>query len=130
MMRGPKPVAVKLSDEQRIALETPIRNHTTAQQAVLRAQIILDIAARRSNLAVARSRHVNRETVRLGRQRWMLPRPIPLPGRVGSRRTPPRRVPLGEAALHYGRADLRNRGHGLRASQRVGTPQNPLDQSR
>jgi putative transposase len=77
-MRGPKPVTVKLTDEQRIALETLIRKHTAAQQVVLRAQIILDAAAGRSNLAIARAHHVSLETVRLWRQRWMLFQPIPL----------------------------------------------------
>jgi putative transposase len=77
-MRGPKPVAVALTDEQRIALETLIRKHMTAQPVVLRAQIILDAAAGRSNLAIARSRQVSLETVRLWRERWRLFQPIPL----------------------------------------------------
>lgn len=77
-MRGPKPVTVKLTDEQRSALETLIRRHLTAQQVVLRAQIILDAADGRSNLAIARSRQVSLETVRLWRDRWMLFQPIPL----------------------------------------------------
>jgi hypothetical protein len=77
-MRGPKPVAVELTDEQRSALETLIRRHLTPQQVVLRAQIILDAAAGRSNLAIARSRPVSLETVRLWRDRWMLFQPISL----------------------------------------------------
>ena len=77
-MRGPKPVTVELTAEQRIALQTLIRKHSTPQQVVLRAQIILDAAEGRSNLAIARSRHVSLETVRLWRERWMLFQPIPL----------------------------------------------------
>jgi putative transposase len=77
-MRGPKPQAVELTDEQRTALETLIRRHLTPQQVVLRAEIILDAADGRSNLAIARSRQVSLETVRLWRERWMLFQPIPL----------------------------------------------------
>jgi transposase len=77
-MRGPKPLAVTLTDEQRTALQTLIRRHLTAQQVVLRAQIILDAAEGRSNLAIARSRHVSLEMVRLWRDRWRLFQPIPL----------------------------------------------------
>jgi transposase len=76
--RGPKPVAVLLTDEQRIALQTLIRRHLTPQQVVLRAQIILDAADGQSNLAIARSRQVSLEAVRLWRERWMLSQPIPL----------------------------------------------------
>jgi putative transposase len=77
-MRGPKPVTVELTEEQRRALETLIRKHSAAQQVVLRAQIIVDAADGRSNLAIARSRHVSLETVRLWRDRWMLFQPVPL----------------------------------------------------
>jgi putative transposase len=77
-MRGPKPMAVELTDEQRTALETLIRRHSTPQQVVLRAQIIRDAADGLSNLAIARSRQVSLETVRLWRDRWMLFQPIPL----------------------------------------------------
>src|SRR6266478_4305271 len=77
-MRGPKPLAVTLTDEQRTALQPLIRRHSTPQQVVLRAQIILDAAEGRSNLAIARSRHVSLETVRLWRDRWMLFQLIPL----------------------------------------------------
>jgi putative transposase len=76
-MRGPKPVAVELTDEQRTALEALIRRHLASQQLVLRARIILDAADGRSNLAIARSRQVSLETVRLWRERWRLFQPIP-----------------------------------------------------
>src|SRR3954453_9708038 len=76
-MRGPRPLAVTLTDEQRTALQTLIRRHLTPQQVVLRARIVLDAAEGRSNLAIARSRHVSLEMVRLWRDRWMLLQPIP-----------------------------------------------------
>src|SRR5262249_62262048 len=78
IMRGPKPVTVLLSDEQRDALHALIRRHLTPQQVVARAQVILDAAEGRSNLAIARSRQVRLEMVRLWRDRWMLFQPIPL----------------------------------------------------
>ena len=77
-MRGPKPVAVVLTDEQRTAWQARIRRHLTPQQVVLRAQIILDAAEGQRNLTIARSRQVSLEAVRLWRQRWMLFQPIPL----------------------------------------------------
>jgi putative transposase len=77
-MRGPKLLAVDLTDEQRTASETLIRRHSTPQQVALRAQIILDAADGWSNLAIARERQVSVETVRLWRDRWMLFQPIPL----------------------------------------------------
>jgi putative transposase len=78
IMRGPKPVPVILTDEQRDALHALIRRHLTPQQVVVRGQIILDAAEGRSNLAIARSRQVSLEMVRLWRDRWMLFQPIPL----------------------------------------------------
>lgn len=77
-MRGPKPVAVALTEEQRSALEALIRKHTAAQQVVVRARLIWDAAAGLSNLATARAHHVSLETVRLWRERRMLFQPIPL----------------------------------------------------
>ena len=77
-MRGPKPVPVELTEEQRDALQRLIRRQSTPQQVALRAQIIWDAAEGRSNLAIARSHHVSLDTVRLWRDRWMLFQPIPL----------------------------------------------------
>jgi putative transposase len=77
-MRGPKPVPVELTEDQRDALQRLIRRHSTPQQIALRAQLILDAAEDRSNLAIARARHVSLETVRLWRDRWMLFQSIPL----------------------------------------------------
>ncbi len=77
-MRGPKPLAVELTDEQRQALQSFIRRHTAPQQLVLRAQIILQAADALSNTAIAAAHHVTLDMVRIWRQRWMLLQPIPL----------------------------------------------------
>ena len=77
-MRGPKPLAVDLTDEQRTALQSFIRRHSSAQQLVLRAQIILHAADGLSNTAIAAAHQVTLDMVRIWRQRWMLLQPIPL----------------------------------------------------
>jgi putative transposase len=77
-MRGPKPLAVELTDEQRQALQGFIRRHSAPQQLVLRAQMILLAADGQSNTAIAEAHQVTLDTVRTWRERWMLLQPIPL----------------------------------------------------
>jgi putative transposase len=78
IMRGPKPLTVELTDEQRQALQSFIRRHTASQQLVLRAQIILHAADGLSNTAIAAAQQVTLDMVRIWRERWMLLQPIPL----------------------------------------------------
>jgi transposase len=77
-MRGPKPLAVELTDAQRQALLIFIHRHLAPQQLVLRAQIVLRAADGQSNAAIAEDLQVDLDTVRLWRQRWRLFQPIPL----------------------------------------------------
>jgi putative transposase len=77
-MRGPKPLPVELTDEQRQALQTFLQRHLAPQQLVLRARIILRAAACQSNATIAHALQVGLDTVRLWRQRWALFQPIPL----------------------------------------------------
>jgi DNA-directed RNA polymerase specialized sigma24 family protein len=63
IMRGPKPVAVELSDEQRDALHALVRRHSAPQQLALRAQLLLAAAEGRSNSEIARAFQVSRESV-------------------------------------------------------------------
>ena len=77
-MRGPKPLTVELTDEQRQALQSFIRRHTASQQLVLRAQIILHAADGQSNTAIAAAHQVTLDMVRTWRERWTLLQPIPL----------------------------------------------------
>lgn len=70
-MRGPKAPQIDLSAEERQALDTLIRRHTTAQQVALRARIIVAAAEGRNNSRIARQLGIHVETVRLWRMRWL-----------------------------------------------------------
>ena len=70
-MRGPQPPLVTLTADERHALETLTRRHTTAQQLAMRAQIILAAAEGHNNAQIARRVGVDVDTVRLWRQRWL-----------------------------------------------------------
>ena len=77
-MRGPKPLAVELTDEQRDALNALVRRHSTPQQLARRAQILLAAADGLSNSEIARSFEVTRDLVQHWRARWQMFQPIPL----------------------------------------------------
>jgi len=70
-MRGPKPPQVALSDEERRELEALARGHRTAQQAALRARIILAAADGENNSQIARRLGIEADTARLWRTRWL-----------------------------------------------------------
>jgi putative transposase len=70
-MRGPKPPLVTLTADERHALDTLARRHTTAQQLAVRARIILAAAEGHNNAQIARRVGVDVDTVRLWRQRWL-----------------------------------------------------------
>lgn len=70
-MRGPKPPLVTLTADERHALDTLARRHTTAQQLAVRARILLTAAAGHNNAQIARRVGVDVDTVRLWRQRWL-----------------------------------------------------------
>jgi len=61
---------VIVSESDRKALEGVVRMKTSEQRTVLRARIVLLVAAGRSDLAVAQQLGVNRHTVRLWRKRF------------------------------------------------------------
>lgn len=77
-MRGPKPPQVALSDAERRELEALVRGHRTAQQAALRARIILAAAAGENNSQIARRLGIEADTARLWRTRWLALAPVPL----------------------------------------------------
>jgi transposase len=77
-MRGPKPLAVEPTDEQRDALDALVRRHSTSQQLARRAQVLLAAADGRSNAEIARSLGVTRDLVQHWRARWQMFQPIPL----------------------------------------------------
>jgi putative transposase len=70
-MRGPKPLAVCLSEEERAGLEQLVRAHRTAQQVALRARIVLAAAAGANNEQIARQLGISVPTVRTWRSRWV-----------------------------------------------------------
>ncbi len=76
-MRGPKPLAVVLTEAERAALDQFSRRHTTPQQLALRARIVLAAADGRTNAQIARQYVVAIDTVRLWRRRWVDLQPIP-----------------------------------------------------
>ncbi len=69
-MRGPKPLLVVVSPAERAALDQLVRRHTTPQQLVLRARIVLAAADGATNAHIARACGVTLDTVRLWRRRW------------------------------------------------------------
>ncbi len=77
-MRGPKPPQVALSDEARWGLEALVRGHRTAQQAALRARIVLAAADGENNSQIARRLGIEADTARSWRTRWLALAPLPL----------------------------------------------------
>jgi putative transposase len=70
-MRGPRPPEVTLSVSQREALESLIRRHSSPQQAVFRARIVLAAADGLNNSQIARTLGVSIPTARAWRDRWL-----------------------------------------------------------
>src|SRR6266849_5152542 len=70
-MRGPKPSTIVLTDPERHQLNLLVRRHTTPQQLVLRARIVLAAADGANNSQLARQLVVSRDTVRRWRERWL-----------------------------------------------------------
>lgn len=62
-------IALTATEQQ--ALTRVVAAHSTAQQVVLRARIILLLAEGRTNVAVGQVVGVSREAVRVGRDRWL-----------------------------------------------------------
>ena|SRR5689334_834205 len=77
-MRGPKAVAVSLSEEERGALEKLVRRHNTAQQIALRGRIVLAAAEGQSNSEIAREVGLGVDRVRAWRMRWLGLQAVPL----------------------------------------------------
>jgi putative transposase len=77
-MHGPAPTQVRLSDDERAALEALVRRHTTPQQVALRARLILAAATGANNTQIGAQIGLSRESVRLWRERWVAGQDIPL----------------------------------------------------
>lgn len=77
-MKGPKPPVVNLSAAERQGLEKLVKAHSTPQQIVVRARIILTASQGLNNEQVGRTLHVGVDMVRQWRQRWLAGQAIPL----------------------------------------------------
>ena len=67
---GPQPAKVELSEPERQELEALVRRHSTAQQLVLRARVVLAAAAGHNHSEIARALEISLDTARLWRQRY------------------------------------------------------------
>jgi putative transposase len=70
-MRGPQPAELKLSETERKELEALVRRHSTPQQLVRRAQMILAADEGKRNGQIAREMGASVDTVRSWRMRWI-----------------------------------------------------------
>ncbi len=70
-MRGPKPAAIELNENEREALEVLVRKHSTPQQIAQRGRMILLATQGNNNEQVARELGVCADTVRTWRMRWI-----------------------------------------------------------
>jgi putative transposase len=69
-MPGPKPLSVTLSEKQRALLEQLRRRQTSPQRLVRRVNTILAAADGDNNESIAQRLGLDRDTVRMWRQRW------------------------------------------------------------
>lgn len=77
-MPGPQPVQIEVDSDTRKALEALTRRHSTPQQLVMRARIILLAADGKNNTQIVRDLSVSIDMVRLWRNRWVSFANIPL----------------------------------------------------
>ena len=70
-MRGPMPAELTLSEEERKALEALVRRHSTSQQLVRRAQMMVAASDGKRNGQIARELGASVDTVRSWRMRWI-----------------------------------------------------------
>ncbi len=70
-MRGPQPAELRLSEAERNELEALVRRHSTPQQLVRRAQMILAAEEGKRNGQIAREMGASVDTVRSWRMRWI-----------------------------------------------------------
>ena len=75
-MRGPQPTRIELSPSAREGLELIVRRHSSPQQQVLRAKIVLSASEGKNNGQIARELEISIDTARRGR--WLELEPISL----------------------------------------------------
>jgi putative transposase len=77
-MPGPQPATIELEEETRKGLNELIRRHSTPQQMVARARIILLAAASKNHSQIAQELGISVDMARLWRKRWHSFAAIPL----------------------------------------------------
>ncbi len=77
-MTGPKAPRIELDETSRDALIALTRRHTTPQQLVPRARIVLLAAEGKNNAQIAQELSVSIDMARLWRRRWLSLAAIPL----------------------------------------------------
>ena len=77
-MRGPKPTPICLEVEFQQELEFLMRRHTTPQQIVLRARIVLLAHQDYNNQDIARQLGIGIDMVRHWRKQWQIEQEVPL----------------------------------------------------
>jgi putative transposase len=70
-VKGPQPAKVELSLSEKEALEAVTRRHSSGQQLVVRARIILLAHEGKNNEQIARELKITVDTARLWRRRWL-----------------------------------------------------------
>lgn len=75
-------IPVVLKPEERAALVRLTKRHSSAQQLVLRARVVLEASEGKSNVTIARELSTSVETVRLWRGRWVAQQAIEITDRA------------------------------------------------
>lgn len=77
-MPGPQPVSIELTEKSREGLQELIRRHSTPQQMVKRARIILQADAGKNHSQIAQALGISVDMARLWRNRWYSFTSLPL----------------------------------------------------
>ena len=70
-MRGPKPIALTLNEQEQNDVEALVHRQSAPQQVALRGRLILAAAQGKNNRQIARTLGVSVDTVRSWRLRWI-----------------------------------------------------------
>ena len=76
MSPGPQPEPITLSEREAGTLTQIVRRQTNPQHVVRRAKIILQASAGLNNQQAGKALSLNRETVRIWRERWLAATPL------------------------------------------------------
>ncbi len=130
-MPGPKPPTVVLSEAERRELERLVCAQKTGQALVRRARVVLLAALGCTNLEIARQVPMAEEAVGVWRRRWAAMPSVPLDElSVAERLADAPRPGHDLAPPPQPGAGVPDRGPGLRAAERFGPTDQPLEPPR